>query len=73
MAMCIMAYMRDSLRASIHPVLAGLLAFAFQSVTASAYTKADHTRLRVRKQTQMPGMNVLIDPPFAGVAAFTDA
>jgi CDGSH-type Zn-finger protein len=59
MAMCIMAYMRDSLRASIHPVRAGLLAFSCQIVTTSAHTRADHTKLRVRKQMQMPSVHVL--------------
>ena len=54
-------------------MLVGFPAFSFQSVTASAQTRADHTRLTVRKQMQMPGVNVLMDPPSAGTGTFTDA
>src|SRR5690606_14991928 len=72
MARCIMACIRDSWGWILHPSLPGLPAFAFQSVTTSAHTRADHTKLSVRKQIELPGVNVLMDPPFAGAGAFTD-
>src|SRR6266545_3680774 len=71
-AMCIMAYIRDSWNASPHPAMAALPAFAFQSVTACARAREDHPRLRERKQAQMPSVNVLIAPPFGGVASCLD-
>jgi hypothetical protein len=69
--MCIIAYIRDSWsglsRGAIQAAVAASPAFAFQSVTASAFTNRDHPRVRKSKKVKILRARVFIGPPYCGV------